>query len=272
MNLRHGNRKFLITGVILLGIVFAFFILGLIWTPYGTNSTDAASKLLPPSLEHFFGTDNMGRDVFSRCLAAAKYTVLISFAGVAIAFFFGTILGLIAGYFGGFVDKVIMLVSNSVMCFPGILLALVAVAIFGASLYNVIFALGIVFAPTFARVFRTGTIELKGRDFIMQARVMKIPSLRIIFMHIFPNLLQQALPAVVIGLANMTLFESAMSYLGLGVQPPAASYGKMISDYQSYMVQAPWLVVFPILMLVLYILGLYFISEWVRTSAKGGTR
>lgn len=272
MNTSGNSRKYLIIGTTLLSIVVVFFLIGLFWTPYGINTTDSGSKLLAPSIEHLFGTDNLGRDVLSRCLAAARYTLLVSFAGIAVALVLGTIAGLFAGYYGGIIDKVIMILSNSVMCFPGILLALVAVAVFGPSLYNVIIALGLVFAPTFARVYRTSTIEQLNRDYILQAKVMGINPIRIMFVHILPNLMTQALPAIIIGLANMTLFESGMSYMGLGVQPPAASYGKMLSDAQSYMVTAPWLIIFPTLMLVFYILGLYFISEWVRTSINGGSK
>lgn len=271
MTLTSSSRRYLILGVSLVSVVVLFFIVGLFWTPYGANSTDAASKLMAPSAAHLFGTDNFGRDVFSRCLIASRYTLLVSFAGVAVALILGTFAGLAAGYFGGVRDKAIMIVSNSIMCFPGILLALVAVAVFGPSLYNVIWALGLVFAPTFARVYRTGTIELLNRDYILRAKVMGIKSSRIMFVHILPNLMSQVLPAVITGLANMTLFESGMSYLGLGVQPPAASYGKMLADAQSYMTVAPWLIIFPTLMLVFYILGLYFISECIRTSVKGGS-
>lgn len=271
MNMSSASRKYLITGTILLSVVAAFFILGLFWTPYGINETDSASKLLPPCPTHIFGTDNLGRDVFSRCLEASKYTLLVSFAGIAVALLFGTVAGLAAGYLGGLRDKAIMILSNSIMCFPGILLALVAVAVFGPSLYNVILALGIVFAPTFARVYRSGTIELLDRNYILQAKVMGVRPTRIMLIHILPNLMPQVIPAVITGLANMTLFESGMSYIGLGVQPPAASYGKMLSDAQSYMTAAPWLIIFPTLMLVFYILGLYFISEWIRTSVKGGS-
>ena len=267
-----SSKRYLYIGSALLAIVAVFFIIGLIWTPYGINSTDSASKFIAPCAEHLFGTDNLGRDVFSRCLAAARYTLLVSFAGVAVALVIGTITGLLAGYYGGIIDKVIMVLSNSIMCFPGILLALVAVAVFGPSLYNVIWALGLVFAPTFARVYRSSTIELLGRDYILSAKVMKVNPVRIMSVHILPNLMPQILPAIIIGLANMTLFESGMSYLGLGVQPPAASYGKMLADAQSYMVTAPWLIFFPTLMLVCYILGLYFVSEWVRTSVNGGSK
>lgn len=272
----HKNRSpeasaFYTAGLILLGIVVAAFIISLFWTPYAPDATDAASKLLPPSFEHPFGTDNFGRDVLSRVMSASKYTIFISAAGVAIALILGTVAGIPAGYYGGFTDRGIMLLGNSIMCFPGILLALVAVAVFGPSVTNVIWALGLVFAPTFARVCRVGTMEIKELDYITHAHVMGVKPARIMALHIFPNLVSKLLPATVIGLANMTLFESGMSYLGLGVQPPDASFGKMLSDAQSYIRVAPWLIVFPALMLVFYILGLYFISEGLRVSlSKGG--
>ena len=264
---------FYTAGLILLGIVVIAFVISLFWTPYAPDATDAASKLLAPSPAHPFGTDNFGRDVLSRVMSASKYTIFISASGIAIALILGIIAGIPAGYFGGFIDRLIMLLGNSIMCFPGILLALVAVAVFGPSVTNVIWALGLVFAPTFARVCRVGTMEIKELDYITHARVMGVKPARIMTFHIFPNLVGQLLPATVIGLANMTLFESGMSYLGLGVQPPDASFGKMLSDAQAYIRVAPWLIVFPALMLVFYILGLYFISEGLRVQlSKGGAR
>lgn len=264
-------KRFYTVGILLLSVVVVAFLISLFWTPYDPYATDAASKLLPPSAAHPFGTDNFGRDVLSRVMSAAKFTVFISVTGVAIALFLGTVTGLPAGYFGGFTDRSIMLVNNSIMCFPGILLALVAVAVFGASMFNVVWALGLVFAPTYARVYRSGTLEIKEYDYITHARIIGIHPVRIMLLHILPNLVPQFLPATVIGLANMTLFESGMSYLGLGVQPPDASFGKMLAESQAYIRVAPWLVIFPSMMLVFYILGLYFVSEGMRVSfTKGG--
>jgi len=265
------SSAFYIAGFILLVIVVVAFVISLFWTPYAPDATDAASKFLAPCAEHPFGTDNFGRDVLSRIMSASKYTIFISVSGVAIALILGTVSGIPAGYYGGMTDKGIMLIGNSIMCFPGILLALVAVAVFGASVTNVIWALGLVFAPTFARVCRLGTMEIKELDYITHARIMGVKPVRIMAFHIFPNLVTQLLPATVIGLANMTLFESGMSYLGLGVQPPDASFGKMLSDAKAYVLTAPWLIIFPAMMLIFYILGLYFISEGLRVSlSKGG--
>ena len=158
---------FYTAGIIMLGIVIVLFIISIFWTPYSPDATDASAKFLAPCLEHPFGTDNFGRDVLSRVMAASKYTIFISVAGVAIALILGTITGIPAGYYGGIGDRIIMLLGNSIMCFPGILLALVAVAIFGPSVTNVIWALGLVFAPTFARVCRLGTMEIKELDFFV---------------------------------------------------------------------------------------------------------
>lgn len=260
-----------IVGIVLLSIIVLCFLLSLIYTPFDANTTDASAKLAAPSLEHLMGTDHLGRDVLSRVMSASVYTVLVSVSGATIAMLLGLVLGLPAGYFGGMVDKVLMLFSNSIMCFPGVLLALVAVAVFGPSLFNVVWALGIVFAPSFARVYRTGAIVLNTQEYIMHAKVLKVNPVRIMFVHMLPDLVPQLMTASVIGLANMTLFESGMSYLGLGVQPPAASYGKMLADAQSYVTVAPWLIIFPSLMLIIYILGLYFVSEGIRLrSALGG--
>lgn len=261
------NKKispYYIVGGIFFSIIVIACILGLLGVGPDPEKTSASSKLLAPSTSHLMGTDNMGRDLFARVLAASKYTLFISFAGVSVALILGTVAGMLAGYFGGIWDRIIMLLGNSIMCFPGILLALVAVSVSGPSLFNVIWALGLVFAPTFARVYRTEVIKIKGRDYILHAKILGVNPIRIMAVHIFPNAFAQIIPAIVIGLANMTLSESAMSYLGLGVQPPKASYGKILSDAQSYITAAPWLVIFPSLMLVIYILGLYFISEGIR--------
>lgn len=264
MNSRKYNKTYFIVGSIFLGIILITFLMSLTGLFGDPETTSSANKLLAPSSEHIMGTDNFGRDLFARVLSASKYTLFISITGVIVSLTIGTVMGMLAGYYGGWIDRVLMLLSNTIMCFPGILLALVAVAVWGPSLFNVIWALGIVFAPSFARVYRTEVIKVKNKEYILNAKILGINPLRIMAVHIFPNVFTQIIPAVVIGLANMTLFESAMSYLGLGVQPPKASYGKILADAQSYIRVAPWLVIFPALMLVIYILGLYFISEGIR--------
>lgn len=268
--MRNKERIFLLIGISLAGLMLIFFLVGLFATPFDPYETNPNQKLVPPSSIHIMGTDNLGRDVFSRCLVASGYTLLISFAGIFTALSLGLLTGFISGYYGGVIEKGIMLISNSIMCFPGILLGLVAVAIFEPSLMNIIFALGLVFYPTYLRVIRTGVISLKSKEYIMNARIMGVPTIRIMVVHMLPNLMKDLLPAIVVGLSNMTLFESSMSYLGLGIQPPKASYGKMLAEASSYITSAPWLCIFPALLLVFYVVGLYFISEGIRLSFKGG--
>lgn len=264
MNNRRYNKMYFAVGFIFLGIIIITFFLSLTGLFGDPETTSSSTKLLSPSSSHIMGTDNLGRDLFARVLAASKYTLLISITGTLVSITIGTVMGILAGYYGGWIDRILMLLSNTIMCFPGILLALVAVAVWGPSLFNVIWALGIVFSPSYARVYRTEVIKIKNKEYILNAKILGVNPLRIMAVHIFPNVITQIIPAIVIGLANMTLFESAMSYLGLGVQPPKASYGKILADAQSYIRVAPWLVIFPSLMLVIYILGLYFISEGIR--------
>ena len=225
----HKNRSpeasaFYTAGIILLGIVIVMFIISLFWTPYSPDATDAASKFMAPCIEHPFGTDNFGRDVLSRVMSASKYTIFISVAGVAIALILGTVAGIPAGYYGGIGDRIIMLLGNSIMCFPGILLALVAVAIFGPSVTNVIWALGLVFAPTFARVCRLGTMEIKELDYITHARVMKVHPDRIMAFHIFPNLVPQLLPATVIGRRMLHSARCSRMRRHISALRPGSSY------------------------------------------------
>lgn len=256
-------KLYLTIGGIFSSFVVMAILLSFIYMPYDTQATVYASKFAPPSAEHLFGCDHFGRDVFSRTLEGARLTVLVSVFGVLIALTLGGLFGSIAGYFGGWVDNVVMLLSDSVMAFPGVLLALVFVAVYGSGVYNIIWALGIVFFPSYARVFRTGIRQLKDREFILQASIIGVRPIRLVLIHIFPNLMPQLIPAVVIGLANMALSEASMSYLGLGIQPPYASWGKMLKDAQSYILEAPWTIIFPSLSLLFYILGLYFLSEGI---------
>ena len=264
MRLGRTEKKYFIIGSVFISVIIICFVLSLLGIGGDPEKTNSAQKLMAPCASHLMGTDNLGRDLMARVFAASKYTLFISVSGVFVALVLGTVAGMLSGYFGGICDRVIMLLGNTIMCFPGILLAMVAVAVWGTSMFNVIWALGLVFAPTFARVYRTEVIKVKGYDYILHAKILGVNPVRIMAVHIFPNVFTQIIPAVVIGLANMTLSESAMSYLGLGVQPPKASYGKILSDAQSYIRTAPWLVIFPSLMLVIYILGLYFVSEGLR--------
>jgi len=263
----------MLTGILFTGIVLVFLIISFIYMPYGFDETNIAAKYAAPSLAHWFGCDNFGRDILSRIMQGTQITILISLSTILISLTIGSILGAAAGFLPGIADMMLMQVSDAVMAFPGILLALVFVAVYGPGTDTIVWALGIVFAPSYARVIRSGIRQMKEREYILQAQLLGVPAPRLLIVHMLPGLTPQLIPAVVIGIANAALAEAGMSYLGLGIQPPYASWGKMLADYQSDLFIAPWTVIFPSLFLILFVIGLYFLSEALRlTLDKGGAR
>ncbi len=264
------HSLFLIVGAAFVGIVLFIAILSFFFLPGDAYATSSATQLARPGPAHIFGCDHEGRDLLSRVMLGIRPTVLISLAGIAIAFTLGMIIGSLAGHFGGFFDNALMLLADSIMAFPGLLLALVFVAVIGKGIPSIILGFGIVFAPSYARIFRTGIRQLKDREYILQAQIIGVKTPRLLFIHLFPGLIHQLAPAVVVGIANMALAEAGLSYLGQGVQVPDPSLGNLLKDGQSYVTSAPWMVIFPSLFLVLYVLGLYFLSEGIRIKYKAG--
>ena len=191
-------------------------------------------------------------------------TGLVAVSTVAIGGGIGTVIGAVTGYYGGIVDEVIMRINDALNGFPSILLALVIVSIAGPGKYNVIMALGILFIPSFARIVRSEYISLKERDFVKSARLMGAGNLRIIFRHIFPNVLPTLFVTITIGFNNAVLAEAGLSYLGIGIQPPDASLGSMLSDAQSFLFTAPWYAVMPGVTIVLFVLGFSLLAEGIR--------
>jgi len=254
----------LIIGCILTGLLLLMAVTGQFWTPYGETEMNAAVKNMAPSLAHLMGTDNFGRDVFSRVMAGSGNTFVVALCTVAIGAVFGTVIGALTGYFGGWLDEIIMRVNDVVLSFPSILLALIFISLLGNGKYNIILALGILFIPSFARIVRSEVIRCRDLDFVRSAKVMGAGSFRIIFVHILPNTWVSMLTAAMIGFNNAVLAEASMSYLGLGVQPPQASLGRMLSEAQSYLFNAPWSAIAPGVVIILIILGFSMISEGLR--------
>lgn len=267
---RRGTQKkkniYLMTGGALTAAFVILMLIGLIHTPYDPNAMNASEKFMAPCLKHIMGTDNFGRDIFSRVLKGISMTGLVAVSTVAIGGSIGTIIGAITGYYGGIVDEIVMRINDALNGFPSILLALVIVSIAGPGKYNVIIALGILFIPSFARIARSEYISLKERDFVKSAGLMGAGSLRIIFRHIFPNILPTLLVTVTIGFNNAVLAEAGLSYLGIGIQPPDASLGSMLSDAQSYLFTAPWYAVMPGMTIVLFVLGFSLLAEGIRVK------
>jgi peptide/nickel transport system permease protein len=215
------------------------------------------------------GTDNLGRDVFSRIMAGAKYTLLTALVTVAGSAAAGSVLGLLSGYAGGLWDEITMRLMDALSSFPGLLLALVMVSLLGNGSGSLIIALLILFIPGFTRVMRSGMLQYKGRDFVLAALISGTPRLRIIFVHIFPNLVPSLLSASVLGLSNAILAESTMSYLGLGIQPPTPSWGRMLSESQAFLVNAPWCALAPGIMIMLTVLAFHYLgTKAIDTAAS----
>lgn len=248
-------------GAILSLIIVLMIVIGMFVTPYDPNKMDASSKFAPPSLYHWFGCDQFGRDIFSRVLVGGRTTLIVGGATVLIGSFFGMVLGAITGFLGGMIDEILMRINDVVASFPSILLALVFIALLGPNTVNVILALGIAFIPSFARIVRSEFIKYKDADFIKSAKLMKVGKTRILFVHILPNIMPTMLASAAIGFNNAVLAEAGMSYLGIGVMPPDASLGRMMSESQAYLSAAPWCAIFPGMFIVLMILGFSLLSE-----------
>lgn len=259
MKKKH-SLNFIIGGIIT-GIMMIMVIMGFFYTPYETTKMDSKNKLAAPSLQHIMGCDNFGRDIFSRVLEGLGNTFLIALATVAIGVTVGIIIGAFTGYFGGWIDEVLMRINDVIFAFPSILLALVFVSLFGTGKYNVVLALGIAFVPSFARIVRGEFIKYKNMDYVKSARLEGVGDLRIMFVHILPNTRTVLLSSIIIGFNNAVLAEAGMSYLGIGVQPPDASLGCMLSEAQSYLFSAPNYAIFPGLMIILLVLGLSLLAD-----------
>lgn len=264
--MKISKNTSMLLGIILIGFVLALTAVGLFFTPFSVDAMDISQRFAPPSFPHLFGADNFGRDILSRVMVGARFTLLIAVSTVGISVAAGIVLGLFSGYFGGIVDECIMRVIDALNSFPGILLALVMVTVLSQAKFSIIVALAVLFTPSFTRIVRTGTLEYKNREFIDRARVCGASPLRILFIHLLPNLYPSLLSAVVIGLSNAILAESSMSYLGLGIQPPTPSWGRMLFEAQSYLFNAPWLAIVPGLMIMVTVLGFHSIGEGLRPT------
>ncbi|MFV0528642.1 MAG: ABC transporter permease [Lachnospiraceae bacterium] len=259
------KRNFnLIFGCALAAGTLLFIIIGAAFTPYDPDAISTALRFAPPSAEHIMGCDHLGRDVFSRVLTGSGTTFFVVAATLVLGGSTGIAVGMIAGYKGGWLDQILMQLNDTILAFPSILLAMVFIAVLGPGKYNVILAFGIAFIPSFARIARSEVIREKEMDYIKSARLMGIRPLRVMFVHLLPNIRGTLLASLAIGFNNAVLAESTMSYLGIGVQPPDASLGRMLNEAQLYLFTAPWAALFPGAFVVLLILGYSLISDGIH--------
>lgn len=254
------NYNFMI-GYTLIFLVVVMGIIGLFYTPYPPNEMNGLIKNQPPSFSHLFGTDQFGRDIFSRVLEGVSTSFFIAISVVLIGALVGGFLGAITAYYGGVLDAVIMRVTDVLAAFPSVLLAICFVAVIGAGTYNLILALGIVFIPSFARVVRSEVLVQKELDYVKNAKLMQAGNLRILVLHILPNIRPVLMTSLLVGFQNAVLSEAGMSYLGLGVTQPDPSLGRMLSEAQGYLWNAPWYALAPGLTILALTLGLGLVSK-----------
>jgi peptide/nickel transport system permease protein len=251
-------------GLVIVIIAVGAALFGPLLTPYDPSSQELARRLEGPSLSHPLGLDELGRDILARLLAGTRISLLVGLAVVSVSSVVGMLMGSIAGYFGGHVDDAISRVIDVLMAFPGILLAIALVAVLGPSLRNVVLALSVIGWVGYARLVRGQALRAREFDFVQAARALGAGSSRIILRHILPT----AMPAVVVqatlGMAGAIIAEAALSFLGLGVQPPTPSWGTMLDAGRSHLFDAPHLTIFPGLAIALLVLGLNFLGDGLR--------
>lgn len=254
-------------GIIGLGIVGGLIIIAIfapILAPYDPNAIDSTAITEAPSSEHIFGTDKFGRDIFSRILMGARISLYVGLLSVGIALAIGVPLGTISAYYGGFTDEFIMRLMDAMMSFPGILLALVVMAVLGPNLTNVLIALGFVYTPYFARISRSATLSEINEEYVDAARARGERNPYIIFREVLPNITAPVIVQASITFAFAILAEAALSFLGMGTQPPTPSWGLMINGGRGYMADAPWMVVFPGLAIGFTVLGYNMLGDAMR--------
>jgi len=254
----------LIFGVLIIVILSLIAVFAGLISPYDPSAIDDNNLLMPPSSQHLLGTDGLGRDLASRMIYGARISLSIGLIAVGIATIIGLILGSIAGYYGGFIDTLIMRFVDIMLCFPTFFLILAVVAILEPSIFNIMAIIGITSWMGVARLVRAEILTLKEREFIQASRAIGASNFRIITRHLIPNAIGPVLVSATLGIAGAILLESSLSFLGLGVQPPTPSWGNILIESKSTLGVAWWITVFPGLSILITILGFNLIGEGLK--------
>lgn len=263
------NKNFII-GLCMVGLMVLLMVVGFFYMPYDPDVMDTENELQFFSAAHPLGTDQFGRDVLSRIMEGARVSFLVGALTVVFGLVVGGTVGAVAGYYGGKIDEVIMKLIDTQMAFPGVLLALMLIAVFGNSIQNLIFALGVMSIPRFARITRSGFIKYRDAEFIKAARSRGAGDGRIIFRHILPNIVPELIVTSSLGFAGAVMSEAGLSYLGLGIQPPTPSFGKMLSEAQAEILQAGWYVLVPAVAITLLVMGFNLIGDALQEVTEHG--
>lgn len=265
------NRSFRL-GMTMVSFLLLILLVSLFYLPYPPDEMDTANALAGPSMQHLLGTDNFGRDILSRIMKGSQTAFLVGIGAVSIGMFFGVLLGGLAGYFGGWIDEAVMRLVDAKMAFPGVILALVLITVFGNGIGNMILALGIMSIPRFCRMTRSGFMQVKEMEYIKAAKSRGVSSLRIMVCHILPNITSSLLVTLTLGFSSAVLSEAGLSFLGLGIQPPASSWGRMLFEAQSYLLLDPLYAVIPGVMITIMVLGFNMLGDGLRDILDNRTQ
>ncbi|MDK2931844.1 MAG: peptide/nickel transport system permease protein [Bacillota bacterium] len=259
------NRSAVAGGVLVLALAIVALAAPLL-APYDPLAPSLEDRLSPPSAAHWLGTDDLGRDILSRIIFGARVSLQVGILAVALALVAGTFLGIIAGYYGGFLDNLIMRIMDVMLAFPSVLLAIAIVAIMGPSLGNAMIAIGIVSIPVYARIVRSSTLQVKASEYVEAARALGGSDVRIIFRHVLPNCMAPLIVQASLGIATAILDAAGLSFLGLGAQPPTPEWGAMLSGGRAFLRIAPWVTAFPGIAIVLLVMGFNMFGDGLRDA------
>ena len=262
---KTGTVGFIIVLLMIFVAIFASWL-----APYEPNVINPALTHQPPfwmdggNTANLLGTDNLGRDILSRIIYGSQVSLLVGISSVVLAGIIGVVVGLFAGYYGGFLDTFFMRLADSFLAIPNILLALVMLGVFGPGLLTLILVLGVTNWVQYARIIRGEVLSLKERDFVRAARSIGVKNYKIIFSHLYPNVISSFIVVATLSVASTIILESSLSFLGLGIQPPQVSWGTILSDGRDYLATSWWLATFPGIAITISVLGIIFLGDWLR--------
>lgn len=261
-----------VVGLFIILFLLLVAILGPLIMPYDPNFSDMTKSFLQPNAQHWFGTDQLGRDIFSRIIAGTRISLSVGLIAVIISLTIGVVLGSIAGYFGGKLDTIIMRIMDMMLSIPSILLAIAFMAALGKGIDKAVIAIGLVSIPEYARIVRGSILSVKENDYVQAARVIGCKHSRIIFKHILPNVLSSIVVRATLGISTAVLDTSALGFLGLGVQPPAAEWGDMLGRARGFIFTAPYTLIFPGIAITITVLAFNLLGDGLRDALDPKSR
>ena len=269
---RFAQNRLALAGVVVLATFGMLALLAPLLTPYGVAEVNFAMLRAGPSAQHWLGTDELGRDTFTRVVYGARISITVGIGSVTIALVVGSLLGMLAGFIGGWFDEVVMRVMDAMLALPFLVLAIALAAILGPNLENTILAIAVVSTPPFARITRGQVLSEKARDYVQASTALGASALRTLLRHVLPNILSVIIVQASLAMAIAVLAESSLSFLGLGVQPPTPSWGSMLNTSRGYLATQPWMAFSPGIAIFLVVLALNLVGDGLRDAFDPRTR